>query len=69
MDHDNAKKYKCKLCGKYFSDSEMSDEHYPAHSTGNDDIVTLDFKKMIDSFFIHGNTARNNQKDGRRRIH
>ena len=50
MDHDNAKKYKCKLCGKYFSDSEMSDEHYPAHSTGNDDIVALDFKEMIDSF-------------------
>lgn len=27
----------------------MSEEHYPAKSTGNDDIVALDFGKMIDS--------------------
>ena len=27
----------------------MSEEHYPAKSTGNEDIVALDFGKMIDS--------------------
>jgi hypothetical protein len=27
----------------------MSEEHYPAKSTGNEDIVALDFGKMVDS--------------------
>lgn len=27
----------------------MSEEHYPAHSVGNDDIVSLDLIKMLDS--------------------
>ena len=39
----------CRLCGKSFLISEMSEEHYPAHSVGNDDIVKLDLVKMIDS--------------------
>jgi len=43
------KKCKCKLCGLEYDDSEMSDEHYPARSTGNEDIVQLDLVKMIDS--------------------
>lgn len=38
----------CRLCGKSFLISEMSEEHYPAHSVGNDDIVKLDLVKMID---------------------
>lgn len=39
----------CALCKNFFKNSEMSEEHYPAKSTGNDDIVALDFGKMIDS--------------------
>ena len=41
---------KCRLCGKSFPPSEMSEEHYPAHSVGNDDIVTLDIIKLLDNF-------------------
>lgn len=41
---------RCKLCGMEFSEAEMSEEHYPARSTGNDDVVALDFVKMMDSF-------------------
>ena len=33
-----------------FNEAEMSEEHYPARSTGNDDIVALNFIKMMDSF-------------------
>ncbi len=40
----------CKLCHKYFEESEMSEEHYPAHSVGNDDIIALNLVKMFDSF-------------------
>jgi hypothetical protein len=43
-------KAKCKLCGIYYSIQEMSEEHYPARSVGNEDIVALDIMKMIDSF-------------------
>lgn len=46
----DANLHKCKLCGLTFCDAEMSDEHYPARSTGNDDIVALDFRKMLDTF-------------------
>ena len=46
-----SKKYKCKLCKKYYSDNEMSDEHYPAHCVGNDDIVSFNIVEMFDSFF------------------
>lgn len=40
--------YKCKLCGNIFKDSDMSEEHYPARSTGNEDVVALDVIKMFD---------------------
>jgi len=40
----------CKLCGKHFTDNEMSDEHYPAKSTGNNDIVQMNLIKMVDMF-------------------
>lgn len=43
------KKKQCVLCKEYFKNSNMSEEHYPAKSTGNDDIVALDFVKMINS--------------------
>ena len=41
-------KIKCKLCNKTFSDEEMSEEHYPAKSVGNDDVVAFDIMKYID---------------------
>ncbi len=47
MEHNEKKQ--CKLCRQFFDDSEMSEEHYPAHSVGNDDIIGLDFTKMMDS--------------------
>ena len=40
---------KCRLCGKRFPNDEMSEEHYPAKSVGNDDIVSVDIIKMLDS--------------------
>lgn len=43
-------KFKCKLCGRFYYDEEMSEEHYPARSVGNEDIVRLDIIKMFDSF-------------------
>ena len=43
-------KVKCKLCGGFFNDEEMSEEHYPARSVGNEDIFALDLLKMFDSF-------------------
>lgn len=47
---------KCRLCNKDFPDEMLSDEHYPAHSVGNDDIVQLDFLAMMDSL-MSGNLA------------
>lgn len=40
--------YKCKLCGKAFPYEEMSEEHYPARSVGNNDIVAVNIAKFID---------------------
>jgi len=45
------KQYKCRLCGKLYSYSDMSEEHYPARNTGNEDIVALDLIKMYDTLF------------------
>ena len=42
------KNYKCKLCGNHFPYEEMSEEHYPAHSVGNDDIVAFNIAKIMD---------------------
>lgn len=42
-------KLKCRLCGKLFYDEEMSEEHYPARSVGNEDVVALNIVKMFDS--------------------
>lgn len=40
MDKFNSiNKFRCKLCNNEFLDDEMSEEHYPARSTGNEDIV------------------------------
>ena len=47
-------KIECKLCHKLFDFDEMSEEHYPARSVGNEDIVLLDIIKMIDFFQTDG---------------
>ena len=47
MTASTEKQCKCRLCGDYFSDSEMSEEHYPARNTGNEDIVAVDLGKML----------------------
>lgn len=44
---DPSQIYKCKLCGGLFSDEEMSEEHFPARSVGNDDIISLNISKMF----------------------
>ena len=41
---------RCKLCGKDYPENKLSDEHYPAHSVGNNDIVQLDLVAMMDMF-------------------
>lgn len=64
----NITKFKCKLCEMYYSDDEMSEEHYPARSVGNEDVVALDIIKMFDSFQnkeIH-NDVLNKLSDGER---
>ena len=53
---------KCRLCGDYFSDSEMSEEHYPARNTGNEDIVAVDLGKMFDIFISENVHAEIRQK-------
>ena len=47
MTASTEKQCKCRLCGDYFSDSEMSEEHYPARNTGNEDIVAVDLGKNV----------------------
>lgn len=41
--------FRCKLCGKIFPEAEMSEEHYPAKSVGNDDVVAVNIVKMFDT--------------------
>lgn len=50
MGKDNNKKYVCKLCNKQYTYEEMSEEHYPAKSVGNDDIGNFDLIKFFDIF-------------------
>lgn len=45
----NEQKVQCRLCEQLFDDEDMSEEHYPAHSVGNDDIIALDFIKFMDT--------------------
>lgn len=45
---NDEKLFACKLCKKTFQIEEMSDEHYPAKSVGNDDLVALNIVKLID---------------------
>lgn len=43
-----SKEYTCKLCGIVHAEKEMSEEHYPARSTGNEDVVAFNIVEMID---------------------
>ena len=45
----NERKVQCRLCEQFFYDEDMSEEHYPAHSVGNDDIIALDLTKFMDT--------------------
>ena len=49
---------KCRLCLNYFSDEEMSEEHYPAKSVGNDDIVAVNFAQIVSEEIHEEITAR-----------
>ncbi|SET56271.1 Uncharacterised protein [Lacrimispora sphenoides] len=55
-------KVQCRLCEQFFDDLDMSEEHYPAHSVGNDDIIQLDFIKLADDFM--GENKELNRKIG-----
>ena len=44
------KQRRCKLCGNSHSDSDMSEEHYPARNTGNEDVVAVYLGKMFETF-------------------
>lgn len=45
---DNSQEYVCKLCNKQYTYDEMSEEHYPAKSVGNDDIGNFNLNKFFD---------------------
>lgn len=49
MGNESTNNFVCKLCNQIFDDKEMSEEHYPARSTGNEDIISLDIVKMLAS--------------------
>ena len=44
--------YRCRLCGKEYPYSEMSEEHYPAKSVGNDDVIAFDIVKLFESLYL-----------------
>lgn len=50
------KKHRCRLCGKYYADKDMSEEHYPAKSLGNYDLVGVNLVDMFDK--ITSDTTR-----------
>ena len=61
-----AKKQRCKLCKNLFTENEMSDEHYPARSAGNNDVLTLYPTRFIDMLTSEKFTAdlRNSFSNG-----
>ena len=46
----------CKLCGNLFDAKKLSEEHYPAKSVGNYDIVKLNIVEVIDHMMAHEDT-------------
>ena len=59
MINSNNQKFVCKLCGNTFIEDDISDEHYPAKSVGNYDIVALDFVAFIDTLQESNEIIRN----------
>ena len=55
-------KIECKLCGQLFDENEMSEEHYPAQSVGNNDMVALDLTKMFDVLLSENYSSMINQR-------
>lgn len=56
----------CRLCNEFYTVSEMSEEHVPARSVGNVDIVKFDIVKMVEMLQSGevGNKIRKKQSDG-----
>lgn len=51
------RRYRCVLCKRFFKRNEMSAEHYPSKSVRNNDIIALDFVKMLETIQspeVHG---------------
>lgn len=49
---------KCKLCNKEFDESELTKEHYPAESVGNDDLVRINLNDVIEDMIQVPNKIR-----------
>lgn len=49
---------KCKLCNKEFDESELTKEHYPAKSVGNNDLVLINVLDIFDDMFQSPNKFR-----------
>lgn len=45
----NKRNHQCRLCQEYYKYDELSEEHYPAKSVGNDDIVKINLVELYDS--------------------
>lgn len=61
--NNKMKKNICRLCNNSFFDKEMSEEHYPARSVGNNDIIAFDIVEMLDAFIELGDKECITQKD------
>lgn len=62
MDTSSEKTYKCKLCGSIYEYRDMSEEHYPARNTGNEDIVAVDIGRMLDTIVSENMHSEIDQK-------
>lgn len=54
----------CKLCGNLFDENKLTEEHYPAKSVGNYDIVKLNMVEVIDHMTVHEDTIVKRTKTG-----
>lgn len=55
---------KCKLCGHLFNENELSEEHYPAKSVGNYDVVKLNIVEVFDHMMANKDTIKQITKNG-----
>ncbi len=54
----------CKLCGKLFDENELSEEHYPAKSVGNFDVVKLNIVEVLDDMIANEDIIKQRIKNG-----